>query len=45
MTRLGLRHQIGQRQIGIGTCHEVNPMLFQQLFFHTLGHTAQHADD
>ena len=45
MPQLGLRHQVGQRQVGVGPGHEVGPPAAEQLVLHALGHAAQHADD
>ena len=39
---LCLGYQVGQRQVGIGACHEVGTVILQQVFLHALGHTAQH---
>ena len=45
MTGLALGNEVGERQIGIGTGHQVGMMVLQQVAFHALSHTAQHADD
>ena len=37
------RNQVGQGQVGIGTCHQVHMMVGNKVFLHPLGHTAQHA--
>ena len=43
--QFGLRHQVGQRQISIGTGHEVGMVLREQAFLHSLCHAAQHTYD
>ena len=45
VARLDLRYQVGQRQIGIRTRHQVGMMVVQQVFLHTLSHTAQHTNN
>ena len=45
MSQFGLGHQVGQGHIGIGSGHEVGPMILQQVLLHALSHTAQHADN
>ena len=45
MTRLSLCYQVGQRQIGIRTSHQVAVVVLQQVVLHTLSHAAQHAND
>ena len=45
MACLGLRNEVGQREISIWTSHEVAMVILQQVILHTFCHTAQYADD
>ena len=45
MSRFRLRHQVGQRQIGIRSRHEVCMMLIEKSLLHALCHTSQHTDN
>ena len=36
MSQFGLGHQVGQGHIGIGSGHEVGPMILQQVLLHAL---------
>ena len=45
MARLCLGYQIGQRQIGIRTSHEVAMVVVQQILLGSLRHTAQKTND
>ena len=45
MSRFCLSDKIRQRQIGIGTCHQVDTMLAEQVVLHPFGHATQHADN
>ena len=35
-------YQFGKSQICVGTCHQIHMMVLDQVFLHTLGHTAQY---
>ena len=45
VAQLGLCHEVGQRQVGVGAGDEVGMMVLQQVVLHTLGHASQHSDD
>ena len=38
--QLGLRHEVGQRHIGVGAGHEVGTILLKQFLLHALSHAA-----
>ena len=42
LPQFGLRHEVGQAQVAVGTRHQVGPVLVEQLVLHALGHAAQH---
>ena len=42
LPHLCLCKEVGQRQIGIRSCHQVGMMMGEQLVFHPLCHTSQH---
>ena len=41
----GLGDEVGQREVGIGACHEVGMMVVEQVVLHPLCHASQHADN
>ena len=43
--KLCLCHQVGQREVGIRSGHEVAVMILQKVLLHALSHTAENADD
>ena len=45
LSALYLRHHVGQRHVGIRTHYYISMMLLYELILHTLGHTAQYADN
>ena len=42
LSGFGLRNEVGEGKVGIGACHEVGGVLVEEVFFHALGHAAQH---
>ena len=45
MSCLRLGDEVGQREIGVGTCNEVGMVILQQIFLNTLCHASQHTDN
>ena len=45
LSHLGLRDEVGQREIGIGSCHNVGMVLLEQIVFHTLCHATENSKD
>ena len=45
MPAFHLSDEVGQREIAVGTSHEVGIVLLNELFLDALSHTAKHTDD
>ena len=45
LSQFALCHQVGQRQVGVGTRHEVGVVVLEQVVFHPFRHAAEHTDD
>ena len=43
--QFGLGDEVGEREIAVGACHEVDTVLLEQLFADALGHATKHAED
>ena len=42
VSQFGLSNQVGQRQISVGTCHQVGKMIIKQIALSSLSHTTKY---